>query len=267
MSSPTPILSAAVDSNLPHSQPSQPSPEPTTPSGPLEALKCSLLSGKFSDLTIAHGTRRWKAHKVVVCTQSAVLEAKIEALAALDSLLHLDDYDHESVCSMIDYLYSTEYTTTDHEPDFSLPHHIKVFRLAVQLSISGLEELAARKFAFTLLHHIKDLDVYFTSVKDIYTSNTPEHPTLRLIVVEAAATELRNLVNEPRFLDLTSSVKDFQVDIYLFLVNHPSRTIQVEPEYIFPELCDECGPRNDNDGYEVETECKGCGKLKTLAFY
>jgi hypothetical protein len=205
---------------------------------------------------------------VVVCTQSTILEAKIEAQAvAPDSLLHLDEYDHESVCSMMDYLYSTDYITTDHEPDFSLPHHVKVFRLAVQLSIFGLEELAARKFASTLLHKVKDLEIYFTSVKDIYTSTTFDHPALRLIVVEAAVTEIRNLVKEPRFLDLTSSVKDFQADIYLFLLNPPPRVVQVEPQYVFAELCDECGPRDENDGYEVETECKGCGKLKSLAFY
>jgi len=232
-----------------------------------DSFGSSLLSGKFSDLTIAHGTRRWKAHKVVVCTQSSVLEAKIEALAGPDSLLHLDDYDHESICSMMDYLYSTDYITTDHEPDFSLPHHIKVFRLAVQLSISGLEELAARKFAFTLLNKVKDLDIYFTSVKDIYASTTPDHPALRLIVVEAAITELRNLVNEPRFLHLTSTLKDFQADIYLFLLNNPPRHVQVEPQYVYAELCEDCGPRDDDDGYEVETECKSCGKVKSLAFF
>lgn len=37
----------------------------------------SLTSGKFSDLTITHGSRKWKAHKVVVCSQSPVLESLI----------------------------------------------------------------------------------------------------------------------------------------------------------------------------------------------
>lgn len=191
----------------------------------------------------------------------------VEALPPTVSILYLNDYDNEAVSSMMEYLYSTDYNTTDHEPDFSLPHHIKVFCLAVQLSIPGLEELAARKFRFTLITHVKDLDVYFKSVNDIYSLTTPQHPGLRLIVIEAAVTELRNLVDESRFIELTSTVKDFQADIYLFLMNHPPRAIRMETEYVFAELCDECGPRADDDGYEVTTECKGCGKTKTLEFY
>jgi hypothetical protein len=239
----------------------------TCPNNPLAALHSSLLSGKFSDLTLAHGTQRWKAHKVVVCSQSPVLEAMIEALPPTVSLLYLDDYDHEAVCSMMEYLYSTNYNTTDHEPDFSLPHHIKVFSLSAQLSISGLEQLAAKKFASTLITHVKDLDVYFSSVKDIYSVTTPDHPALRLVVVDAAVTELRNLVHESRFLDLTGTVKDFQADIYLFLMNHLSRPVNTETEFLFAELCGECGPRDSDDGYEVTTECKGCGKEKTLEFF
>jgi hypothetical protein len=239
----------------------------TFPNNPLMALHSSLLSGKFSDLTLAHGTRRWKAHKVVVCSQSPVLEAMVEALPSTISLLYLDDYDHEAFCSVMEYLYSTNYNTTDHEPDFSLPHHIKVFSLSVQLSISGLEQLATKKFAFTLMTHVKDLDVYFSSVKDIYSVTPSEHPGLRRVVVEAAVTDLRNLVHESRFFDLTSTVKDFQADIYLFLMNHPSRPVNTETEYLFAELCEECGPRDSDDGYEVTTECKGCGKEKTLEFF
>jgi len=166
----------------------------------------------------------------------------------------------------MEYLYSTNYNTTDLGPDFSLLHHVKVFSLAVQLSVPGLEDLAAKKFAFTLLTHIKDLDVYFSSVKEIYASTTSDHPALRLTVIEAAVTELPNLIDEPRFLELTSTLKDFQADIYLFLMNHPSIPVQLETEYVLPELCDECGPRADDDGYEVTMECKSCGKEKTLEF-
>jgi hypothetical protein len=38
----------------------------------------SLISGKFSDLTIIHGTHKWNAHKVVVCSQSRRLEFLME---------------------------------------------------------------------------------------------------------------------------------------------------------------------------------------------
>lgn len=170
----------------------------------------------------------------------------------------------------MEYLYSTNYNTIDHEPDFSLPHHIKVFCLAVQLSISGLEELSAAKFRNNLHTHVKDLDVYFSSIEEIYFVTTVEHPALRLVVIEAAVTEMRNLLQEPtrsRFLDVTSAVKDFQAEVLLFLMQHPSRPVGVDVEYVFAELCDECGPRAEDDGYEVTTECKACGKEKTLEFF
>ncbi len=168
----------------------------------------------------------------------------------------------------MEYLYSTNYATIDHEPDFSLPHHIKVFCLAVKLSISGLEELSTTKFRYNLHTQVKDLDVYFSSIKEIYSLTTADHPALRLVVIEAAVTEMRNLLQEPtrsRFLDVTSRVKDFQAEVIMFLMQHPSRPVDVE--YVFAELCDECGPRADDDGYEVTTECKGCGKEKTLEFF
>jgi hypothetical protein len=220
---------------------------------------------------------------VIVCSQSTILEAKIDALSSTppsqsgrvgtppshdSSLLHLDEYDYEAVCSMMAYLYSTNYTALDQEPDFSLPHHIKVFCLAVQLSISGLEELSAAKFRYNLCSHVKDLEVYFSSIKEVYCHTTPDHPALRLVVIEAAVTEMRNLLQEhtrSRFLDVTSTVKDFQAEMFLFLMQHPSRPVAFE--YVFPALCNECGPRDDGDGYELMMNCKKCGDKKTLEFY
>ncbi|EPE28740.1 POZ [Glarea lozoyensis ATCC 20868] len=49
-----------------------PIPQTSTP-----GLHASLLTGKFSDLTITHGTTTWSAHKVIICAQSPYLEAEI----------------------------------------------------------------------------------------------------------------------------------------------------------------------------------------------
>lgn len=51
----------------------------------------------------------------------------------------------------------------------------------------------------------------------------------------------------------------------MFLIEHLSRPM--DTELVFAELCDECGPRPEDDGYEVITECKNCGKEKLLEFY
>ncbi|KAK0127211.1 hypothetical protein ONS96_006764 [Cadophora gregata f. sp. sojae] len=250
---------------------------PTTPSpleslNPMIALQSSLISGKFSDLTIIHGTRKWQAHKVVVCSQSAVLESMIEKLEDSKSL-NISTYDHEATVLMIEYLYTSTYTTTvtDIAPSFSLPQHVAVFDLACSLSITGLKSLALQKYCYTLKNLISNLSVYFTSVRIIYKlPNNSVHAELRLAVVETAVLEMRNLLvegSEQRrdFLELTSNVPQFQADIYAyFLCNGPGPEVQVvsAPQ----ELCQDCGAREEGDGYKVTTECKGCGEERTLEF-
>lgn len=56
-----------------------------------------------------------------------------------------------------------------------------------------------------------------------------------------------------------------QTDILTLLLEHPSRPVEVEVEA--QVLCEECGPRDDEDGYSITRECKGCGKVRTLNFF
>ncbi len=98
---------------------------------------------------------------------------------------------------MMEYFYSSNYATNDQAPDFSLPFHTKVFCLAVTLSIPGLEELAVAKYKQNLSSYVTDLGVYFASVKDIYALTTSEIPELRNAVVEAAISEMQNLLSGP----------------------------------------------------------------------
>jgi len=166
----------------------------------------------------------------------------------------------------MEYFYTSAYTTPDQAPEFGLSEHIKVFSLAVDLACPGLEAVAASNFRETLSNKVADLETYFTSIESIYASTTPEHPALRTIVVEAAIIELRQLLEGPvrtRFLRLASDVPGFHADVMLTLFHNPSRPV----EKFAQELCEECGPRDEGDGYEVTTECKSCGMERTLEFY
>ncbi|KAG4427452.1 hypothetical protein IFR05_017065 [Cadophora sp. M221] len=260
----------------------------------MEALQSSLLSGKFSDLTIIHGTRKWHAHKVVVCSQSAGLEHLIDNLTD-SKTLDLSAYDHEATVLMVQYLYTSTYTTTltDIAPSFSLPLHVSVFNLACTLSIPGLKAQALEKYCYTLKNLVSNLSVYYSSVRTIYdtslnslTSPTSSthininnsnqtqsqiHRELRLVVVETAVLEMRNLLQEGSeqrrgFLELTSAVPQFQADIYAFLLCNGNSQREVEVVTVCQELCEECGTREEGDGYEVTLECKGCGEEKSIEF-
>ncbi|CZT48804.1 uncharacterized protein RSE6_09556 [Rhynchosporium secalis] len=229
---------------------------------PMEALQSSLLSGKFSDLTIVHGTRRWQAHKVVVCSQSSGLESLIDKLKD-SNILDLSEHDHEATVLMMEFLYTSNYTTavTDVAPSFSLPHHVSVFNLACTLSIPILKGLALQKYLHTLKNLVSNLSVYFASVRSIYsTPSDPSHPELKLAVVETAVLEMQNLLREGseqrrEFLELTSQVPQFQIDIYDFLMCNGNPQKEVEVVTVCQELCEECGAREEGDGYEVILEC------------
>jgi hypothetical protein len=135
----------------------------------------------------------------------------------------------------MEYLYSSAYTTHDTEPDFSLPILIKVFHLAIELRISSLEELSVVKFRYNLNNHVNNLEVFFSAVKSIYANKSSsygagEHTGLRLAVVEAAVSEMSTLLAEKlreRFFQCTKEVPDFQADLYLIMLRHPTRPLEV----------------------------------------
>jgi hypothetical protein len=174
----------------------------------------------------------------------------------------------------MEYLYTTNYTTvlTDALPTFSLNIHVLVFELATKLLIPGLQNLAAQKFRYTLSNHVRSTAVYFSSVRQIYNEISNDNPVLRLAVLETAVSEIAKLVLEPGFLQLLNDVPAFQVELLetlgILAANGLDRRSNGENvvEYVADVLCEECGPRNEDDGYEVTTECKGCGKERTLEF-
>jgi hypothetical protein len=116
----------------------------------------------------------------------------------------------------MEYLYTSTSTTNDVDPDFSLPILIKVFHLAIELRISGLEELSVAKFQHNLNNNVNNLEVFFSAVKSIYAHKSSsygagEHTGLRLAVVEAAVSEMSTLLAESSERDSFSAQKRFRI--------------------------------------------------------
>ncbi|KAF7897842.1 uncharacterized protein EAF01_008808 [Botrytis porri] len=183
--------------------------------GPLLALREALLEGRFSDLTIFHGVRVWNAHKVVVCSQSPVLESMIDNTGVCNmfgsptkpSMLNLSSFPLDSIIALLEYLYTSAYSipsppptsspsssTYLSGPSYSLPLHEQIFYLASHLQIPALETLAAVSFRHTLHTQISDLDIYFDCIKRIYGKTTAKNPGLRNALVEAAVQELEGML-------------------------------------------------------------------------
>ncbi|KAK6597245.1 hypothetical protein H4I95_09516 [Botrytis cinerea] len=175
--------------------------------GPLLALREALAEGRFSDLTIFHGVRVWNAHKVVVCSQSPVLESMIDntgvgnmhpqPLLLPTRLRHCITRIPLHV-RLLDSLSppntSPSSSTYLSGPTYSLPLHEQIFYLASHLQIPALETLAAVSFRHTLHTQISDLDIYFDCIKRIYGKTTAKNPGLRNALVEAAVQELEGLL-------------------------------------------------------------------------
>ncbi|KAF5871265.1 putative btb poz domain containing protein [Botrytis fragariae] len=183
--------------------------------GPLLALREALLEGRFSDLTIFHGVRVWNAHKVVVCSQSPVLESMIDNTGVCNmfgaptkpSILNLSSFPLDSIIALLEYLYTSAYSIPSPPPNtspssstylsgptYSIPLHEQIFYLASHLQIPALETLAAVSFRHTLHTQISDLDIYFDCIKRIYGKTTTENPGLRNALVEAAVQELEGML-------------------------------------------------------------------------
>jgi hypothetical protein len=116
---------------------------------------------------------------------------------------------------MMEFLYTSSYTTQLQPPDFSLPTHIKVFALASQLRIPGLQILACDNFTNILSGPVTELDVYFSAVKEVYANTHYTSPMLRRVVAAVAVSEMKSMLGinavKVRFLQITSEVLEFQV--------------------------------------------------------
>ncbi|KAF7865915.1 hypothetical protein EAF04_006079 [Stromatinia cepivora] len=290
--------------------------------GPLVALKASLLTGRFSDLTIFHGVRVWNAHKVVVCSQSEVLENMIDSIGvgnmfgtpSKPSILNLSSFPLDSITALIEYLYTSAYSlpsppgdsspstsTYLSGPSYSLPLHEQIFYVAVHLQIPALETLAAASFRHTLNTQISNLDIYFSSIKRIYSKTTDKNPGLRNALVEAAVQELEGLLGDEelknRFWGVMMENREFWEGVLRMLGNSKEvevrevirevrvpvevervveriveRVVQADAEEENEEkkkeciLCVDCGPRGKGEEYEVECVCRECGVERVLSF-
>jgi hypothetical protein len=169
---------------------------------------------------------------------------------------------------MMEYLYSGSYATTPTAPNFCLPLHTKVYALASELHIQGLQELSSKLFAHNLKNYVADIGVYLSSIKDVYSNAGGENSELRLTVLYFGVTGIPVFLADDevwkRFTDVMADIPDFQKDVIAMLVD--SSTFIAEDEKRMQVICENCGPRDPDDVYEAKMTCKGCGVEKTLHF-
>ncbi|KAM3073615.1 hypothetical protein ACMFMG_004499 [Clarireedia jacksonii] len=255
--------------------------------GPLEALQSSLNSGRFSDLTIIHRSREWKAHKVVVCSQSSVLETMIEEQALESSQSPTSQTPSIQPALVAIALPSFSNTSTPpptllppnplyfYGPCFSILLHESIFYLSVELEIPALEALAAALYRRTLITKITSPQVYYAMIPRAYTMTTKEHPGLREAVVDVAVRGIGKLLTDDEmrkaFLSVCVSVEDFWVDVMMELAKSKEVVVGLGAngeavKGLVCEQCEEKGEGKGQQGFEIKAVCKGCGETSAVEF-
>ena len=65
------------------------------------------------------------------------------------------------------------------------------------------------------------------------------------------------------FFEFSVEVPEFHIDVLRWFVDNPDRPVQL----VVQQLCEECGPMSEEKKYVLDTECRGCGKTKSMEFY
>jgi hypothetical protein len=164
---------------------------------------------------------------------------------------------------MVEYLYSSDYPASGEPPHFCLQLHTMVYAIAAKYNIATLGALAVRKFTEGL-NKLSNLDVFFSSIIDVYSLTPPQNRDLRDSVTVAASMELKMMLKEPRVKarlgEITALVPDFNLDLLQMLLDE-----NAEMNAKKNHLCGVCGPFKEP--YEVEVECRGCGKLNVYELH
>lgn len=167
---------------------------------------------------------------------------------------------------MMEHFYTSKYTTTPTAPDFCLQLHINVYQLATELRIPGLQDYASNSFASNLSNHVDNLHTFFMAIRKIYTTHSTINSPLRLAVVDTAVSEMKAFLANPAvwtsFTGIMAELPVFQKDVMYVMTMAQDKPPELRPT----ELCKDCGPRAEGDGYEVHMTCQGCGSRKSIKF-
>ncbi|KAE9963535.1 hypothetical protein BLS_009204 [Venturia inaequalis] len=205
------------------------------PSGVNTAIRKCFESGKYSDLVIRSGRRKFNVHKNVVCGQSEWFEKAVKENAFLEGetgVISMNEDKLDAVAAMLDYLYTQDYAISSvagqssGRDDFdtvlnkswpaAMKFNLQVYELANRFRIPGLKHLAEYNFR-SVAENQWDLPEFTEAVKYAY-SIAPPGPTgqdLRNIVIRNSASQARYLFGKGQeaFVDMMEEVAEFGKDL------------------------------------------------------
>ncbi|KAK5170364.1 uncharacterized protein LTR77_004951 [Saxophila tyrrhenica] len=113
-----------------------------------KGLQNVWANARYSDFTIGCGERKWKAHKVVVCSQSDFFHKACdgEFKEAQTGVVTLKEDDPNVVEVMLHFMYHFDYEDEGHGGLAPLMLNAYLFVMADKYQVDGLKALAKDKF-------------------------------------------------------------------------------------------------------------------------
>nr|OQO29842.1 hypothetical protein B0A51_01999 [Rachicladosporium sp. CCFEE 5018] len=110
-----------------------------------------FLDGKYYDLTIQVGERKWKVHKIIVCAGCEFFAKACDGgfKEATSNIIEMPDDDPKAVNALVEYLYGRDFTQADDKDDNGFDEDIallvSIFQLADKYMVQPLQGLVEHR--------------------------------------------------------------------------------------------------------------------------
>lgn len=212
----------------------------------------------YSDVTIKYGSRQFKAHKLILCSQSEYFTKLFNSQFAEGSqkVVELKDDDEDAVEAMLTWIYTFDYKYAPKPGRSSAPSEAFAFEVMACITADKyqLKALAdvSKKHAEDIMTRCTAADL--TSIMEGMSSSEVVYPERMVGVITAARKRrIMTLLYDPRFL--TMVVEDGKLGMEIALLLRPCQGAQ-ETDYV---TC-RCGlPCTCAKGHFTSAWCPACG--------
>ncbi|KAI9769799.1 MAG: hypothetical protein M1840_003793 [Geoglossum simile] len=236
----------------------------------LAAISESRDNGEFTDLTLSHGTRLFKVHRIIVCPQSKVFYKactggfEVGSLSYILTVANINQESFTSIIKVVDVSYVEvkkmnmsyddeipEEAEQEMDPSISsLQLHARMFALGDRYDIPGLRDLAVKNYSSRCAVPGVSLEL-ITSIHDVYTRTPASIRQLR----DIAGILMRK--NLPEMLDdkvVTAAYEEL-------LTKVPDFTRDLLGTYVKAPLIGYCAACCSNQGMvPLQVKCVRCGR-------
>ncbi|KAF2496367.1 hypothetical protein BU16DRAFT_526863, partial [Lophium mytilinum] len=234
-----------------------------------------MNSAKYSDLEVRCNDTTYMVHRMVLCPQIKFFDkaCSLGFMEATEGVIDLSHDNAAAVASMLEYAYTSTYTTPEVQTSSPVPkacaqmlHHVNVYAIASKYEITVLKAIAKNRTR-TFLHDMGKADWFADIVREVYESTHTSDRGLRDMMVSIAGDNHSSIIqqegNSP-LRAMMAEIPDFASDCFVHMSKLYDKDVKkFETVYV----CYICEDKYTANGGEVplsgfvelvERSCVGC---------